>query len=398
MTFQVPAPKILSPTTASRTHEFWAGGLPPASGTPAGPGRSPAAGAGTRIATVGEYDVYLVPREAAGDITPDAWDRLSEHSVHPNPFYERWSLVPALEHLAPSEEVLVVAGYRGPELAILFPVCVRRRYLKVWCFRDCMLTNVLQLPDVPLSPVLDTVMRRLHAVLMISPMHGEGAFAETLSHLCRFHRVRKAVTRFVDWADYEAGLSRKHRKENWRILRRLQEREGVRYVTAEVDLAGRWLPRYLEVEQASWKADCGATIAADPTKLAYFRDAIARGERQGKVQFQGLFKGEEAVAMSFRFTAQTHGYEVKTSYRKSYRQLYPGVSLELLNLRDILSGQNFSLVDSCSLENRVVQRIWPDEIRILNSVAFIDSVPGRIAWLLSRRFGIGRQQDAYCAG
>lgn len=342
-----------------------------------------------RARETGDYDIRLLSRAEAASVDPVAWDGLAARSRCPNPFYERWSLLPALRHLETAADVRVVAVYEGAELVALFPVCVQRRapwrYLKIWCFRDCLVSDVLSLSHVALWPILRTVMRRLGAIATISPMHGAGGFdLQPASMLCRFERRRKAVTHFAGWDSYESGLPRKDRKENRRVIRRLTEREGVRYATAAHGLVNGWLPHYLRVEQGSWKIGRGNAIAADPARLAYFRDAIAAGEARGAVEFQGLFDGDQPIAMSFRFMAQSHAFEIKTSYLESQRRLYPGVVLELLNLRDMLEHGDLTLVDSCAFRNRVVDRIWPDEIPIVNSIVFVDSLAGRIAARMMR--------------
>jgi hypothetical protein len=346
---------------------------------------------GDDLAASDRIDVRLLDRRETESIDPAAWASLARHSRCPNPFYESWNLLPALRHLEPRAEIKVVTVYRAGELAALFPVCVQRRapwrYLKVWCFRDCLISDVLQLPGIALRPVVQTVMRRLAAMATISPMHSPGGFdLHPDRALCRFERHRKAITRFDGWDAYESRLPRKDRKENRRVIRRLLEREGIRYATADSGLVSGWLPGYLQVEQGSWKTGRGNAIAADEARLGYFREAISAGEAQHKVQFQGLFDGAEPIAMSFRFTAQSHAFEIKTSYLENRRRLYPGVVLELLNLRDVLAHHEFSLVDSCAFRNRVVDRIWPDQIPIMNSITFADSVAGHIADRMTRLY------------
>lgn len=336
-------------------------------------------------------DVRILRRDEAAHIEPSAWDELAERARYPNPFYERWNLLPALRHLEPDADVRVVTAYLGTELVGLFPVCVKRilsqRYLKIWCYRDCLLSDVLLRPGFSLWPVLQTAMERLGALVTNSPMHGRNGFdVRPARQLCRFRHERRAITRFDGWDAYEARLSRKDRKENRRILRRVLEREGLRYETSDSELLERWLPRYLEVENSSWKMGRGNAISVDENRSRYFEEAIAAGEAQRKVQFQGLFDDDYPVAMSFRFTARSHAYEIKTSYRETHRRLYPGVVLELLNLRDILDHEELSLVDSCAFRNRVVDRIWPDEIPILNSMAFAETVAGRTAGTLMRLY------------
>lgn len=329
-------------------------------------------------------DVRLLDRGEVGTLDPAAWDRLSDVSVAANPFYERWSLVPALRHFEKSERVYVVAAYDAGRLVALFPVVIKRkawllRYVAVWQFPSCLSTDVLIEPGHPLSEVADAIMMKLKVSIMISPTHGSSGFDVTpASNFCQISRERKAVTRFSTWEEYLARLPGKHRRETKRVIARLFEEEGARYVASDVDLRSKWYPAYLDVEQDSWKKAAGKTISSDPDKTKYFEEAIQSGEQMGKVEFQALLNDDEVLAISFRFKGQLKACEVKTSYREKYKKLYPGVVLESLNIKHI-SEEDYTIVDSCSFGNEVVERIWPDKIAVSRTTLFKKDAIGRLA-------------------
>lgn len=337
--------------------------------------------------SLGSIEVRILDRADAAKIDPVAWDRLADCSCTPNPWYERWNLLPALRHLDTDASVFVVAVYQSGHLVCLFPVALKRRawafrYLSLWQFRDCVTSNVLQKANVSLPPVIQTVMKRLRVSVIVSASHRKQGFEITPDcSFCQIPRSRRAVTQFTGWSNYEQRLPRKHRKENKRILARVIDQKGARYIVSDSFLASTWLPMYLSVEHRSWKAREGHTISSDIGRLHYYEELVREGEEKNKVEFQGLFLGDDVLAMSIRFRTQRNAYEVKTSYDERYKSLYPGVVLELLNVRNILSG-DYAIVDSCATQNRVIERVWPDEITLYRTVIFKKSLTGMLLKLI----------------
>lgn len=331
-----------------------------------------------------KLDVRLLNRDEVGGIDPADWDRLSDASVAANPFYERWSLLPALRHFDRSERIYVVVVHDLDRLVGLFPVIIKTkawllRYAAVWKFPNCLATDVLLEPGYPLSIVAVEIMKQLKVSVIISSVHGLAGFdVDSADFFCQIRRERKALTHFRTWPDYLARMPAKHRREIKRVIARLIDKQNVKYVTSNVDLFSKWYPAYLDLEQDSWKQAAGKTISSDSDAEKYFAEAIQSGEAKGKVEFQALQSDEEMLAMSFRFKAQLRACEVKTSYREKYRKLYPGVVLESLNIQN-LSEKDYTAVDSCAFENYAVERIWPDEITIARTILFRKSAVGRLA-------------------
>ena len=345
-------------------------------------------------------DIRILDRDQASRIDPEAWDALADESSAPNPFYERWNLLPALRFLDTEAPVVVVAGYDRGRLSALFPLRLEPtrllfRQAAVWRFHGCHRTDALCLPGVSLDDVLREAMERARASVLISATHGERghALSDDLGY-CRKRRMRKAVTRFEGWEHYACSLSGKRRKENNRIVRRLTEGHGATYETGETAVAERWLPIYLDVESRSWKAKHGQTIGADAARRQYFHEVMCRGEQSGKIAFQGIFMQGQAIAVSFRYLAQACGYEIKTVYTEQYRQLYPGVVLELLNIRDILD-RGYELVDSCATHNEAVDRIWPDEIPLYRTVLFSRNARGRLTRAAYERLQTAAEREPW---
>ena len=341
----------------------------------------------------------IVDREQVETIDPQAWDRLADRSRTANPFYERWNLIAALNHLDKDETIFIVTVYEGERLVCLFPALLKRkagpfRYLSVWQFGDCLVSDVLCEPGVPLPAVLDHLMDMFKVTVLISSRHTDGGF-DVLpdAFFCQLQSERKAVIEAISWDEYQARVPGKHRKENKRIVNRLIQKEHAKYLTSDVQITARWFPDYLRMERESWKSVSGGSIYSEECRRNYFAEALERGERQNKVEFQGIYIDGDPVAMSFRFKAQRNAYEIMTAYSSRYKHLYPGVVLELLNLDGIFKDR-FALVDSCNYNNKVVDRVWPDRITISRTVVFGRSAVGRIerwGYRQFRRFRAGKR-------
>jgi hypothetical protein len=355
------------------------------------PESKPTAGAGPARAYPLGIDIRLVDRDDAATIDPDAWDLLADNARIPNPFYERWNLLSAVKHLDKSEKVFIVTGYQSGRLVCLFPVCLKRKavffpYLMLWQFRDCLMSDVLYDGSVPLTSVFRALMDRLKVQMIVSPTHRKEGFEIAAGcSFCQIRRSRKAVVESTSWEEYQSKLPRKYRKENRRIITRLLEKVGAQYITAEDDLVDRWLPLYMDTENISWKARHGHVTSSDINRRNYLEEAISRGEKTKKIEFQALVKDDEVLAVSFRFKAQNNAYEIKTTYNETYKQYHPGVVLELLNIKSVLE-KGFTLVDSCAFKNKVVDRLWPDDVVLYRTVVFKKTIAGKLAQLVYKGY------------
>ena len=65
--------------------------------------------------------------ESLRAIVPD-WEALAEEAAEPNPFYEHWMLLPALEAYGLGEGFQCVLVWENGTLAGLFPMHLERRF------------------------------------------------------------------------------------------------------------------------------------------------------------------------------------------------------------------------------------------------------------------------------
>src|SRR5438309_8492344 len=74
------------------------------------------------------------------------WENLAANALEPNPAYEPWMLLPALEAFGCGQDLRFVAAYHGGELAGFFPLKAESRFrglllrtLASWRHPHCML-------------------------------------------------------------------------------------------------------------------------------------------------------------------------------------------------------------------------------------------------------------------
>jgi hypothetical protein len=304
--------------------------------------------------------------------------------------------LPALKHLDLQDTIYVVTIYDDQELIGLFPVCIksgglRVRYISIWKFKDCCLTDPLYIRDSLPFYIFTHLMERLNAHAVISATHTNyelGSDAQNKSY--RFRRSRGAITDFIGWNSYADGLNSKHRSENKRVMSRLLNQKDVSYITSDTALSSKWLPLFIHLDSNSMKGKEGRAIEQDKERLEYFTETIRLGERAKKIKFQILQKGPEVLAMSFRYITRNSTYEIKTTFNVKYKKQYPGIVLELLSIKDILNS-GYDLADSCATpHNPVINRIWPNRRDIFRTVIFRKSLIGKFANVL---YKIRREPD-----
>ena len=101
-----------------------------------------------RPSGVGVIVEVLESIEDLRTLIPD-WEALAAEAAEPNPFYEHWMLLPALEAYG-SEGFRCVAAWDNGVLGALFPMTLERRYrglpvpvLRAWRHRNMLLSTPL---------------------------------------------------------------------------------------------------------------------------------------------------------------------------------------------------------------------------------------------------------------
>src|SRR5688572_16159952 len=261
-----------------------------------------------------------------------AWEDLAADVTEPNPFYEPWMLLPALEAFAQGislQFVLVYAEQRGaaPLLCGFFPLERVSRYrglpvshLRMWRHRHCFLGTPLVRRGYArqcLRALADWLGRdrRGAATMIWSEITGDAAFFAALCDTVEdrgafafrpWRRERAMLHRLADGEKYlERSLPKASRREFKRLERRLGDHGPVEYRTLQhLADAPRWIDNFMALEAAGWKGVRGSALAASAAGQLFFSRSALEAAKRGRLMMLALYCGEHPVAMKCNFLAR----------------------------------------------------------------------------------------------
>jgi len=331
--------------------------------------------------------VEILERNDAIDIDASQWDRLASDSQNTNPFYERWNLLAALNYLDLDKNVKIVTAYQNGKLTGLFPVIVGKhslgiRYLSVWQHSQCFLCDPLCFDRNEMQYLLKDVLLKTKTSIIKLPLHSELSFGSSVEHqTISFSYSRGAVKSFNEIDTYFEELPSRSKIENNRVVNRLFNVTSAEYLCSP-ESSKNWFQLFCRLENSGWKGRAGGSIKSVPEVYQYYNELFKSSDASDKIEFQGLFNRDEVLAISLRLISNNKGFDIKTSYNELFKPFYPGVVLEILNLK-ALNGAELIFLDSCaSHENRLVNRIWPAQEKICNSLYFDRKMVGLLLELL----------------
>jgi CelD/BcsL family acetyltransferase involved in cellulose biosynthesis len=301
-----------------------------------------------------------------------AWEELARAAREPNPFYEHWMLLPALEAFGAGQGARVVLVWAGEELAGLFPFQRVTRYkglpltaLTSWRHPHCLLCTPLVRADMArlcLEALLDCADASL---IEFSYLPAGEPFHRALAEVLEARGLRVMVNR-----SYSRGLLRKQRATISGRLRRQVARserglrsrgELTRVVLQPQDDIGRWIEDFLRLEASGWKGRQGSAMACSQTNRLYFTRILDAAFRRGRLLFCGLDLDGRPIARRCSFTAADGAYAFKITYDEAFAEFSPGVMLEWDNVRLVDADPRIQWMDSFSDANNLsVERMWPD--------------------------------------
>lgn len=326
-------------------------------------------------------------REAAAVAAP--WRSLAGDLVEENPFYEPWTLLPALEHYG-DDQVRLACVWDGPARTALLglaPVAAQRGYARlaidywtVWTHPHCYFAAPLirrsherRVAEALLTLLCDGAGgRRFFQLRRIDP---DGAIVRAFHDVAADARhcyvadshARAALLAGPAPAAYlESALRKKKRKELSRLRRRLEERGAVRFFRLD-DAAqlSAWTEAFLALEDKGWKGAGGTSLKSSPADAAWFRDSLAGAFAAGKLEFLRLDCGGRPIAMLANFVVGGAGYSLKIAHDPEFARYSPGVMIEIEATRRLLADPAFTFMDSCAApDHPMINSLWKGRRRI----------------------------------
>ncbi len=312
------------------------------------------------------------------------WDSLASDAAEPNPFYESWSLLPALANLDRDGNAQLALLRVEGRLCGLVPLVRTPRYYgyplrnvtnwlhhNAFCgaplvakghgraFWTALLhhcdtnpggTLFLHLTHLPEHGVLHDALREVSA---------------TNSRPCAIvHREIRAMLQSSHGPDayFEGSVSAKKRKELRRQHSRLSELGTLRFHRyADSYKIDSWCDDFLALEQSGWKGEAGSALACDPATASMFRISLHGASSRGRLERLSLTLDGKPIAMLVNYLTAPGSYAFKTTFDENFARYSPGVLLQRENLA-LLDRRDIEWSDSCAGQDHpMIDRIWREK-------------------------------------
>lgn len=234
---------------------------------------------------------FDVVRDLAGlDDVKEAWERLADRSAAPQQGFQAfaWMRSWTAHYAEEGSELHVLLGYRGDELALVWPLGARKTLgLRVLEFLGEPLSqyhDVLIDADADAGALLASALRRLESppydVLALRRVRADSRLAALLIE-AGAHVDRHETAPFIDFAgaatfeEFEKGLPSKARASRSRRMRRIRELGEIAFETCASPARADELIKTAMAFKREWALKDGRYAPAmfDPRFERCFRDA-----------------------------------------------------------------------------------------------------------------------------
>jgi CelD/BcsL family acetyltransferase involved in cellulose biosynthesis len=321
------------------------------------------------------------------------WEALAADAAEPNPFYEHWMLLPALEAYG-AADFRCLAVWESGTLAGLFPLRRERtfhglpvRALGSWRHRNMLLCGTPLVHAKFATRAITALLQSGHAPLVeFDWIAAGGAFYGALAEAAVASGlpwlVTDAYTRamLVRSRDPRARFN-SNMKNN---LRRWQGRLAAFGEVTPVRLApggdvAAWTDDFMRLEASGWKGRAGTALACRDDDRRFTAAVFAEAFRRGRLQITGLDIDGRALARHVMLAAGEGAFTFKIAYDETYEKCSPGMLGEVDNVRQFMETPGPRWVDSnTARENTSYGRVWKDR-RTVQRVAVGVSAAGRFA-------------------
>ena len=331
--------------------------------------------------TQGSVTVSVVRDQASLARVVGAWEDLARDAIEPNPLYEPWMLLPALEAQG-SEDFVCVLAWSGGALTGLFPLRRELRYkgmpvnvLRSWWHKSWMLGPPLVragAAHTSIRALLDWLARDGcgASAVEFEYLPTDGAFhavlAEVLSTSPAMVVETAAFTRALlrrercGQAYLESAMSNGWRKELRRRERRLQERGAVTAVSMQPgEDARRWIADFLRLEASGWKGRQGSALASTEANRGFAEQTLTEAARRGRLQMVGIDFEGKPIARCCNLLAGKASYGYRVAYDEEFAYYSPGLMAEVEAIRDFHRLREVEWMDSMTdPDNALINRLW----------------------------------------
>ncbi len=321
------------------------------------------------------------------DAFKSQWDILAAGAVEPNPFYESWFLLPALQQFDQDGNVKILAMWQDKALVGFLPVVDAWIYGRWpiahhvnWLHHNAFLGVPLVMPGFEqffweqMFEIMDqsggkSLFLHLNGMVIGAPIQ------KALVRTCMAQHRRFALVDEQERAllqgpataeDYFANAVRgKKRKELRRQKNRLAEMGDLQFLRSDGGAnPDKWIDEFLALERASWKGEAGSALDCTAETRTMFREALRGAAAKGKIELLDLRLDGAPLAMLVNFICAPGSFSFKTAFDERYARFSPGVLLQIENLA-LLERGDVDWCDSCAAEGHpMIDSLWTGRRRI----------------------------------
>lgn len=355
----------------------------------ASPRPAPAPAARRRPSGTGTIVEVLTDAAALAALVSD-WEELAAQAAQPNPFYEHWMLLPALEAYG-AGDLRCIAVWEDGVLGALFPMRFVRRYrglplnaLCSWRHRNMMIGTPL-VREKSAVKCLTALLGQAPA-LEFELIASEGPFYAALTEaappsdfpwLVRDAYARAVLSRERDPRQrFNSNLKSNLRRWEAR-LRAAGELKPVSLGAGD-DLE-RWLADFMRLEASGWKGEHGTALACREDDRRFAAAVLPEAFRRGRLRITGLDLAGSALARHIMVGAGEGAFTFKIAYDEAYANCAPGIVAEADNVRQFMEAAGPRWLDSNTApESKNYARVWKER-RTIQSIAIGVRGAGRLA-------------------
>ena len=321
----------------------------------------------------------LTSREAMAAIAP-AWEAMAAEALEPNPFYEPWLLLPALDAFGLEKSFRLVTIWDGERLDAVLPLERRGSFrglplpaLESWRHRHCLLCTPLVRAEGA-KETMAALVESLRDVSVVSLKYllSEGPFCRALAAtgirgVALDGYERPVLRRARDGEAYiQDFISRKDRQELRRRERRLRELGNLkRFVLGPGEDVGRRIDEFLELEASGWKGREGTALTCSEANRRFAVEVFTAAHARGRLEMVGVDLNGKAIARTIGFLAGEGAYAFKPAYDEAYAKFSPGIISEVARIRNFHDLPGVRWMDSFTdAHNSIMSRLWKDRQRV----------------------------------
>ena len=334
----------------------------------------------------------LTGREAMAAIAP-AWENLAAAAIEPNPFYEPWMLLPALDAFGLEKSFRLVTVWNGDRLDAVLPLERKGSFkglplpaLVSWRHRHCLLCTPLVRAEGA-AETLAALVQGLDAPLVgLQYIPSDGPFYRALQAANVRCAVldgysRPVLRRAKDGETYiNEFISRKERQELRRREKRLQEQGSLkRAALAPGEEVAPWIDEFLKLEASGWKGKEGTAMLCSEANRRFLVETFTAAHQRGRLQIVGVDLDGTPLARCTSFIAGEGSYAFKPAYDEAFAKFSPGIIAEVARIRHLDELPGVRWMDSFTdANNSGMSKLWKDRLTVQN-VVFATNATGALA-------------------